>query len=197
MDMEPIRVMLVEDDPFWRDHISADLAEESDIEVAALATTKEEAIEAATRQTLDVVLMDINLTGNNLDGLEAAEHILRIPAQETVKVIMLTSISEADVIMKSFRLGALNYINKSSCKDILQAIRDAHRGRASIHCDAARVMRNEVQLMELTPMEREVFDLRRNGLSKREISEKLQKSANTIKSQLRSIKNKLTNFKID
>ncbi|MNW37342.1 Transcriptional regulatory protein LiaR [compost metagenome] len=195
--MTSIRIMLVEDDPFWRDHISADLTDEADIEVVGVATTKEEAIDMASRINIDVILMDINLTGNNLDGLEAAEHILRQQTNHDTKIIMLTSITEAEIVMKSFRLGALNYINKSSYQDILNAIRDAYSGKASIHSDAAKVMRNEVQLMELSPTEREVFDLRKTGLSKREISEKLHKSTNTIKTQLRSIKNKLTHFKID
>ncbi|SDE97097.1 DNA-binding response regulator, NarL/FixJ family, contains REC and HTH domains [Fontibacillus panacisegetis] len=195
--MTSIRIMLVEDDPFWRDHISADLTDEADIEVVGVATTKEEAIDMASRINIDVILMDINLTGNNLDGLEAAEHILRQQTKHDTKIIMLTSITEAEIVMKSFRLGALNYINKSSYQDILNAIRDAYSGKASIHSDAAKVMRNEVQLMELSPTEREVFDLRKTGLSKREISEKLHKSTNTIKTQLRSIKNKLTHFKID
>lgn len=195
--MTSIRIMLVEDDPFWRDHISADLTDEADIEVVGVATTKEEAIDMASRINIDVILMDINLTGNNLDGLEAAEHILRQQTNHDTKIIMLTSITEAEIVMKSFRLGALNYINKSSYQDILNAIRDAYSGKASIHSDAAKVMRNEVQLMELSSTEREVFDLRKTGLSKREISEKLHKSTNTIKTQLRSIKNKLTHFKID
>lgn len=195
--MERIRVMLVEDDPFWREHISADLADEIDVAVAGVASTKEEAVEIAALVDLDVILMDINLTGNNLDGLDAAEEILRQEKNNSVKVIMLTSITESEVIMKSFRLGAMNYINKSSYQDILHAIREAHSGRASIHPDAARAMRSEVQLMELSPTEREVFELRKSGLSKREISERLHKSTNTIKTQLRSIKNKLTNFKMD
>ncbi|MNP23329.1 Transcriptional regulatory protein LiaR [compost metagenome] len=195
--MTSIRIMLVEDDPFWRDHISADLTDEADIEVVGVATTKEEAIDMASRINIDVILMDINLTGNNLDGLEAAEHILRQQTNHDTKIIMLTSITEAEIVMKSFRLGALNYINKSSYQDILNAIRDAYSGKASIHSDAAKVMRNEVQLMELSPTEREVFDLRKTGLSKRQISERLHKSTNTIKTQLRSIKNKLTHFKID
>lgn len=195
--MGQIRIMLVEDDPFWRENIASDLAEEPDMEVAASVATKEEAVETAKHTELDVILMDINLTGNQLDGLEAAEQILRLPGREQVKVIMLTSITEAEVIMKSFRLGALNYLNKSSFRDMVQAIRDAHAGKAAIHADAARMLRDEIQLMELTPMEREVFDLRRNGMSKREISEKLHKSTNTIKSQLRSIKNKLIRFKED
>lgn len=195
--MTCIRIMLVEDDPFWREHISADLGDEADIEIVDVAATKEEAIELASRLVIDVILMDINLTGNNLDGLEAAEHILRHPNHQDTKIIMLTSITEAEIVMKSFRLGALNYINKSSYQDILHAVRDAYDGRSSIHSDAAKIMRNEVQLMELSPTEREVFDLRKTGLSKRQISERLHKSTNTIKTQLRSIKNKLTHYKLE
>ncbi|WP_058301129.1 response regulator transcription factor [Gorillibacterium timonense] len=195
--MARIRIMLVEDDPFWREHISADLASEPDIEVITAVATKEAAVEAASASEIDIVLMDINLTENQLDGLEAAEQLLRMPLPKPPKVIMLTSLTESEVVMKSFRLGAVNYINKSSYRDIVHAIREAYDNRAAIHADAARIMRSEVQLMELSPMEREVYDLRRNGLSKREISERLHKSTNTIKSQLRSIKNKLTHFKTD
>lgn len=195
--MEQIRVMLVEDDAFWREHISADLQEEHDIVVSGIASSREEAVAMAASREVDVILMDINLSGNNLDGLDAAEIILRQERDRPVRVIMLTSITDAEVVMKSFRLGAMNFINKSSYKDILQAIRDASTGRASIHSDAAGIMRSEVQLMELSPTEREVLELRRSGLNKREISERLHKSTNTIKSQLRSIKHKLTHFKMD
>lgn len=195
--MGRIRVMLVEDDPFWQQNLSADLAEEPDIEVVAVAGTKEEAVSAASRHPIDIILMDINLTGNNLDGLEAMKEILTALDEDGVKVIMLTSLTEREVIMKSFRLGALNYITKQSYKDIVRAIREAYEDRSTIHADAARIMRSEIQLMELSPMEREVFELRKEGLSKQQISEKLHKSTNTIKSQLKSIKNKLTGFKAD
>lgn len=195
--MDRIRVMLVEDDPFWQQNISADLSEEPDIEVVAVAGTKEEAVESALRYPLDIILMDINLTGNNLDGLEASREIISRLYEQGIKVIMLTSLTEKEIIMKSFQYGALNYITKLSYKDIVLAIREAYEDRSTIHADAARVMRSEIQLMELSPMEREVFDLRKEGLSKQQISDKLHKSTNTIKSQLKSIKNKLTYFKSD
>lgn len=195
--MSRIRVMLVEDDPFWQQHLSSDLADEPDMEVVAVASTKEEAVQAAINHPVDVILMDINLTANNLDGLEALKEILSLLYESGIKVIMLTSLTEKEVIMKSFQLGALNYITKQSYKDIVKAIREAYENRSTIHADAARVMRSEIQLMELTPMEREVFELRKEGLSKSQISEKLHKSTNTIKSQLKSIKNKLTYFKND
>ncbi|MDF2837495.1 MAG: hypothetical protein K0Q63_3135, partial [Paenibacillus sp.] len=155
----------------------------------------EEAVEAALQQLPDVILMDINLTGNNLDGLEATKEIVSQLYERGIKVIMLTSLTEGEIIMKSFQFGALNYINKLSYKDIVRAVREAHEDRSTIHADAARIMRNEIQLRELSPMEREVFELRKEGLSKQQISDKLHKSTNTIKSQIKSIKNKLIFFR--
>lgn len=195
--MARIKVMLVEDDPFWQRNISSDLAEEQDIEVVAVASTKEEAVEAAFTFMPDVILMDINLTGNNLDGLEATKEIVSKLYEQGIKVIMLTSLTESEIVMKSFQFGALNYITKLSYKDIVRAVREAYDDQSSIHPDAAKIMRNEIQLRELSPMEREVFELRKEGLSKQQISDKLYKSTNTIKSQLKSIKNKLIFFKGD
>ncbi|MFC4778249.1 response regulator [Paenibacillus sp. GCM10023252] len=193
--MSLIRVLLVEDDPFWQQNLSSDLADEPDIEVAAVASTKEEAVQAAVQLNIDIILMDINLTGNNLDGLEATREILSKLYNHGISIIMLTSLTEREVVMKAFQFGAVNYITKTSCKDIVQAIREAYVDRSTIHSDAARIMRSEIQLMQLSPMEREVFELRKEGLSKQQISDRLHKSANTIKTQLRSIRNKLTSFR--
>ncbi|QJC51723.1 response regulator transcription factor [Paenibacillus albicereus] len=195
--MRRIRVMLVEDDPFWQENISADLATETDIEVAAVCGSKEEALQAATLdRALDVVLMDINLSGNKLDGLEAVQELWPIVGKRDVKVIMLTSLKESGLILRSLQLGAVNYITKQSYKDIVRAIREAHRNAAQIHADAAGAMRTELQLMELTATEREVFELRREGLSRQQISERMHKSAHTIKSQIKSIRSKLLPFRL-
>jgi two-component system response regulator DevR len=74
-------------------------------------------------------------------------------------------------------------------------VRDAYNEQSSIHSDVASIMRQEIQLMSLSPMEREVFDLRQAGLSKSQIAERLHKSANTIKTQMKSIRDKLNFFK--
>ncbi|MGN7455493.1 response regulator [Paenibacillus pasadenensis] len=195
--MRRIRVMLVEDDPFWQENISSDLAAEADIEVAAVCGSKEEALQAAALdRALDVVLMDINLSGNKLDGLEAVQELWPIVGERDVKVIMLTSLKESSIILKSLQLGAVNYMTKQSCKDIVRAIREAAAGAAQIHADAAGAMRAELQLMELTPTEREVYELRRAGLSRQQISDRLYKSAHTIKSQIKSIRSKLLPFRL-
>ncbi len=184
-----IRVMLVEDDPFWCQQLSADLDKEEDIQVVYVASTKEQALSAVELISIDVILMDINLTANHLDGLEVTKEILL--TKGNLKVIMLTSLSENEIIVKAFQNGAINYITKSNYEDIIHAIREAYYEKASIHPDAAAAMRQEVKLMLLSPMEREIFNLRQNGYSRTQMSELLNKSVNTIKSQLRSIRNKL------
>lgn len=185
-----IRVMLVEDDSFWRERLFADLNKETDIEIVKAAATKREALEEAGVLDIDVVLMDINLTENQLDGLETTKELM-IATKSQVKVIMLTSLTEKEIIVKAFQNGAVNYINKSSFPDIVRAIREAFADQASIHPDAALAMREEIRLMQLSPSEREIHDLKERGYSRTEISELLNKSLNTIKTQIRSVRNKL------
>ncbi|WP_173275081.1 response regulator transcription factor [Paenibacillus sp. NEAU-GSW1] len=185
-----IRVMLVEDDVFWRERLFADLNKETDIEIVKAASTKLEALEGAGDLDIDVVLMDINLTENQLDGLETAKELM-IATKSRVKVIMLTSLTDKEIIVRAFQHGAVNYMNKSSFPDIVRAIREAYAGQASIHSDAALAMREEIRLMQLSPSEREIYELKERGCSRTEISERLCKSLNTIKTQIRSIRSKI------
>lgn len=162
---------------------------EPDIQLVKVCSTKEEALEAISCMEVHVVLLDINLTENHLDGLDTAKEINKL--RNRPKMIMLTSLNEDQIILDSFRSGADNFISKSSYKDIVQAIRDAYMNKSAIHPDASTVLRTEIQLSLLTPMERKVYNLRKQGLNKTQISEQLRKSFNTIKSQWKSIKNKL------
>ncbi|MFC5401880.1 response regulator [Cohnella soli] len=185
-----IKVMLVEDDPFWRDTFATDLDKESDLRVVAAAATKQEALQAAKMTQVDVALMDINLTENQLDGLEITKELMLL-TDFRIKIIMLTSLTDKEVIIKAFQNGAVNYINKSNFGDIVGAIRAAVTEQSSIHPDAATAMREEIRLMLLTPSERQVHDLKEKGYNRTQISEVLHKSLNTIKTQVRSIRMKL------
>ena len=100
--MNKIKVMLVEDDPFWQQALSEVFNQEPDIEVVRVASSKEEALPAAQEGGMDVVLMDINLTENRLDGLEAVREIMSSVGQAGPKIIMLTSLQEKDIIVRSF-----------------------------------------------------------------------------------------------
>ena len=187
-----IRVLLVEDEPFWQQNISKYINKEKDIEVIRVVDNKADAVEIARSIECDIILMDINLSRANLDGLIAIREL----NQAGHKIIALTSIKEHEVIIESFESGALNYINKSSLVDILCAIREAHGNKVYIHPDGSEVLRKEYVKEKrlsklLTPSEREVYDLKSIGLNKPQIAEQLCKSISTIKKQLRFVKDKL------
>lgn len=183
-------LIIVEDDSFWQEQLRRDLEEQPDIEVQAVLADKEEALHFVRQQQVDIVLMDINLSGNQLDGIEATRKIVRQSNNKT-KVIMMTLFDEGEIIADSFRQGAINYIKKSNYGHLVSAIRDAYRNQASIHADVADAIRAELRLSVLTPMEREVLALKNKGLNKTQIAEMLVKSVSTIKSQMRSIRDKL------
>ncbi|MBX9971109.1 response regulator transcription factor [Priestia aryabhattai] len=188
-----IKVILVEDDPFWQKNISMYIEKEADdIEVIKIVDSKEKVLEIVENESqIDIVLMDINLTAANLDGIE----IIEILSKQKIKAIALTSINEQDVIVESFESGAVNYINKSSIYDIILAIREAVEGRNQIHSDAAGAllvkMREEKKLRSLTSSEREVYNLEKKGYKKRDIAEHLYKTIDTIKKHSRSWRRKL------
>ncbi|MFB4165792.1 response regulator [Alteribacillus sp. JSM 102045] len=191
--MHKIRVMIVEDDPIWMELLSEYVDKESDITVALQAYTKEEALQANLSH-LDVILMDLQLNEDN-KGLSGIEISRQLYNKGFDKIIMLTSWDEEEIILDAFDRGAMNYVTKSSYKDIPDTIRDAYEGKVSLHADVSSTvlknLRKERKISVLTPAERQVYDLKERGLTKKEIAKQLFKSMQTIKNQLKTIKGKL------
>ena len=185
--------MLVEDDAFWQTNISKYIEEESnDIKVVFAVDCKERALEIINEgNKIDVVLIDLNLTGANLDGIE----IIEILSERAIKTIALTSINEDEIIVETFESGAINYINKSSVYDIITAIYQAVEGRNQIHADAAGALlgkiREDKKLSSLTNSEKEVYKLEKKGYPKKEIAKRLYKTIDTIKKHSKSWRKKL------
>jgi pilus assembly protein CpaE len=103
-----IRVLIVDDFPETREHLSKLLGFEPDIEVAASVSSGLEAIEAAARLTPDVVLMDVNMPG--MDGIAATEQLSsRVPG---AAVIMMSVQGEADYLRRSMLAGAREFLVK-------------------------------------------------------------------------------------
>ncbi|MED4751647.1 response regulator transcription factor [Brevibacillus choshinensis] len=194
--MELIKVFLVEDDPVWRKGLVDYLNKEPEITVTGEAGTKEEAIEKYSPAQIDVVLMDINLTENNLDGIETALALIQL--QPDCKIIMLTSLTAEDVIVESFSAGAVNYISKSSFKEIPDAIRAAHLRQSAIHSTAAAALRNEFLRLKndenqklLSPAEKEILHLIHQGQTQTQIEQSLHITKRTIKNHINRILKKM------
>ncbi|MCY8737555.1 response regulator transcription factor [Bacillus haynesii] len=190
--MDKIRVMIVEDDPVWMKCISDLVQKESDIVVVSQALTKEEVLDVDI-SSIDVVLMDLTLSEEeDFDGLHLSRELFEKGLE---KIIMLTSWDDPAIILESFDTGATNYINKTSYKDIPKAIREAYVDKVSFNADVSNLLINELRLERkasvLTPAEREVYKLKEKGLSRTQIAKKLFKSVETIKKQLKTIKEKI------
>jgi len=186
-----VNIAIVEDDPTWLSIMTAFLNQEADFHVVATAATKDEAI-GLTKLNLNihVMLMDINLTGNYCDGIDASLHI-----RETtnIKVVMLTAYSEKELITDAFSAGASNYVSKENYKEIPAAIRNAllDNSPMDIILEEYRMMRESALMISLTPSEKMVLTLAKDGLTRTEIHERLFKTENTLKSQISSILKKL------
>ncbi|HDR7494135.1 response regulator [Bacillus cereus group sp. Bce038] len=193
--MNKIRLMIVEDDPVWMKCLSNFIAKENDITLVKKAYTKEEALQSAD-DNVDVILLDLTLSepGNdeNLNGLEVASQLYD---RGFKKIIMLTSWDEREIILEAFDKGAINYVMKSSYRDIPKVIREAYQDKVNIHSDVSPVLIHELKTERkatvLTPSEREIYRLKERGLNKIQIAEKLCKSVETVKKQFKMIKNKM------
>jgi pilus assembly protein CpaE len=112
---DQIRVLIVDDIPETRDHLSKLLGFESDIEVVGTAASGREAIEVAARLTPDVVLMDINMP--DMDGISATERLsAEVPA---AAVVMMSVQGEADYLRRSMLAGAREFLVKPFSSDEL------------------------------------------------------------------------------
>lgn len=196
--MGKIRVAIVEDDLEWIELLKIILFKEKDILLVGVASNKDEAVRLSQAlEQIDVFLVDINLTENNLDGIFVANELRE--QNYAGKVIMLTSMMDEEVIRKSFVAGVSNYILKKNAPELPALIRNAYAERTPIEIlanDYCR-LKQEEQLKNLTPAERELFELAENGLTRMEMEQKLLKSENTIKGQIKKVLRKLeaTNIK--
>ncbi len=114
---DTIRVLIVDDIPETRDHLTKLLGFESDIDVVGSAASGGEAITLATSLTPDVVLMDINMP--DMDGIAATELLAR--AVPTASVVMMSVQGEADYLRRSMLAGAREFLVKPFSSDELTA----------------------------------------------------------------------------
>ncbi len=121
---ERIRVMIVDDIAETREQLRKLLSFDSDVEVAALASTGEEAVQIVEQARPDVILMDINLPG--MDGIAATAKVIEIIP--TVQVIMLSVQGETDYLRRAMMAGARDYLTKPPGADeLVDAIHRAFR----------------------------------------------------------------------
>jgi DNA-binding NarL/FixJ family response regulator len=193
-----VKVFLVEDHPIFRRGLCDLLDDEEDLEVCGEAEDVGTALEAIGRTQPDVVLVDISLKGRN--GLELVK-ILH-GTDPGLPILMISTHEENLYAERSLRAGARGYVMKHETADsIVSAVREVVAGRVWVSSRVASTLLartvGETVPPTAPPEERlsdrelEVFALFGQGLTTREVSERLSLSHKTIGTYRERIKEKL------
>ena len=136
--MDPLRVLIADDHPLFRNGMSALLSSVPDMEVAGVATRGEEAIALAASLLPDVILMDLQMPG--MSGIEATRKILHTTPH--IRILVVTMFEDDSSVLAAMRAGARGYLLKGATHaEMARAIRAVGEGEAIFSpAIAARLM---------------------------------------------------------
>ncbi len=185
--MNPIRVLIVDDHAVVRDGLSLLLQGAPGIDVVGTASSGEEGIARARALAPTLILLDLIMPG--MSGLEALPPLKT--ALPDVRVLMLTSYVDGDLVGPAVQAGADGYLLKTASGDeVLDAVRAVASGRRVIDPEADRASR-ESDLEDLSMREREVLHLVAEGYTNAEMAERLSITVRTVKAHVSSLLQKL------
>ncbi len=192
------KVFLVDDHPLVREHLTALLQRETDLEVCGEAGEGPAALSLIEKQKPDLVILDISLKRSH--GLELLKDLKGL--HPNLPVLVLSMHDEALYAERALRAGARGYITKEEASvDVLSAVRKVLAGEVYL---SSRMATRMVQKMAggqtnataapedmLTDRELQVFQMIGGGMGTREISEELRVGIKTVESYRARIKEKL------
>jgi DNA-binding NarL/FixJ family response regulator len=191
-----VKLLIVDDDPLVCRSLKTILEAEPDLQVVGIGHDGNEAIALYHRLLPDILLMDIRM--QKMSGLEAAESIIK--AQPEAKVLFLTTFSDTEYIVKALRIGAKGFILKQHFESIIPAIKAVSLGQrvfgdeivTKIPALLSNGAKKDFKEHGLTEKEAEILRCVAEGLSNREISEKLFLSEGTVRNYISVILEKLS-----
>lgn len=199
--MEKIKVILVDDHQIVRDGIKALLNGDSSIEIIGEASSGQQLYEILEQRIPDIILLDINLPDTL--GIEIARKLNE--EESEIKILMLSMHMNEEFISNSIEAGAKGYLPKTTTqKELLNAIHKIQNGGEYYNDDVSNIMlksyikrtqnagkEKEEKQVTLTRRENEILKHFAEGLSNKEIADKLFISIRTVESHKNNIMQKL------
>ncbi|GGX39928.1 response regulator [Streptomyces chartreusis] len=201
---DPIRVMVVDDHPMWRDAVARDLSE-SGFDVVATAGDGDQAVRRAKAAAPDVLVLDLNLPAK--PGVQVCKEL--VGHNPALRVLVLSASGEHADVLEAVKSGATGYLLKSaSTEELLDAVRRTAVGDPVFTPGLAGLVLGEYRRLasepvpaaqdadqpgapQLTDRETEVLRLVAKGLSYKQIAERLVISHRTVQNHVQNTLGKL------
>ena len=189
--MEKIKVIIADDSDFVRDGMRIILSVDEEFVVLGCAANGKEVIELAKKNLPDVILMDVQMP--EMDGIEATKYIVE---HELGKVLILTTFDDYDLVQKALKNGAKGYLIKNHTPEHLkQMIKSVYNGTAVMEESLfENLAKGTVDVKAegfctdgYTARELDIIKAVAEGLSNKEIANKLFISEGTVKNYITTI----------
>lgn len=180
-----IRILIVEDHPAMVEGLRKILSESEEIAVLDIATDASKCMGLVKGYAYDVILLDIMLPGSN--GLDLCSEIIKVKPE--AKILALSTYNQRYYIETMLQNGAKGYLLKNNSKEvILHAIKTVHAGNAYLCEEVKNVLRQHTDhSLALSRREIEVLRLIAEGLTNKEIADKLFISPLTVDSHRKNL----------
>ena len=199
MSREPLKLLIVDDHLMVREGLRMLIESQPAMQVVGVASNRSEALDLAQRTSPDVILLDLDLAGE--DGLAFLPELCKTAVK--ARVLILTALTDPEVHRQAVRLGALGVVLKENASDVLiKAIDKVQAGEAwldrTMMGSVLRDLTNkapdedEAKINTLSARERQVIALIAEGLRNKHIAERLSVSETTVTHHLSSIFSKLS-----
>ena len=198
VDEQPVRVMVVDDHPMWRDAVERDLAA-AGFAVVAVASNGTEALARFPACRPHVVVLDLQIPAPN--GVEVTAEVIR--QDPAARVLILSASGEQDDVLAAVKAGATGYLVKSASRtELLEAVRRVARGDTVFTPGLAGLVLGEYRRLSgpeaadpgrptLTERETEVLRMVAKGMSYKQIAERLVLSHRTVQNHVQNTLRKL------
>lgn len=193
MATKKIQLLVADDHAILRDGVVSLLKTEKDFNVACTAAGGYDVLELVAKHEIDVCLLDINMPG--LDGIETAKLILR--RKPEIKIIMLTTYNDREIISELVHIGVSGYLLKNSDREeLVEAINKVMKGRHYFSEEVEKIIleglteKKSTEAVPLTERELEILQLLAKEYTNDKIAAELHISYRTVETHRKNIMQK-------